>query len=171
MIHDRQGLSFGLETGDDLPGVHARLEDFEGDLAADGLGLLGHEDDAKTALADLLQELVRPDDCAGALGDRRIDRGDRGCGRAGNRRLHEAVRIIMGFEENFHALPKRIIVAAGFADLGRPLRGVALFQSGHEDRFGRLYVHRHGSFLESRHRGQCDETGQSSQKKMQNTQR
>ena len=51
----RQGLPLGLEAGDDLPAVHARLDDLEGDLALDGLRLLGHEDGAHAALADLLQ--------------------------------------------------------------------------------------------------------------------
>jgi phosphoserine / homoserine phosphotransferase len=35
MIHQRQGLAFGLEPGDDLPGVHAQLDDLRGDFAAD----------------------------------------------------------------------------------------------------------------------------------------
>ena len=38
-------------------GVHARLEDLEGHLAADRLLLLGHEDQAEAAFADLLQSL------------------------------------------------------------------------------------------------------------------
>ena len=35
VVHQRQGLALGLEPGDDLPGVHARLDDLQGDLAAD----------------------------------------------------------------------------------------------------------------------------------------
>ena len=42
-------------------GVHARLDDLQGHLAADGLGLLGHVDDAHAPLADLLQQLVGAD--------------------------------------------------------------------------------------------------------------
>ena len=76
MVHHRQGLPLGLEAGDHLPGVHARLDDLEGDLAADRLRLLGHEDDAKAAFADLLQQLVGADDRADAFGDGCIvDRG------------------------------------------------------------------------------------------------
>ena len=41
--------------------VHPRLDDLQRDPAADRLLLLGHEDDAHPALADLLQQLVRPD--------------------------------------------------------------------------------------------------------------
>src|SRR5206468_4042768 len=39
VVHQRQGLPFHLETGHDLPGGHARLEDLESHFAADGLGL------------------------------------------------------------------------------------------------------------------------------------
>ena len=41
------------------------LMHLEGDLAPDRLALLGHEDDAHAAFADLLQQLVRADDRAG----------------------------------------------------------------------------------------------------------
>ena len=58
MVHQGQGLPLGLEAGDDLLGVHARLDDLQRDLAADRLLLLGHIDDAKAAFADLLAELV-----------------------------------------------------------------------------------------------------------------
>ena len=37
MVHQRQGLPLGLEAGDDLPGVHARLDDLQRHLAADRL--------------------------------------------------------------------------------------------------------------------------------------
>ena len=39
----------------DLPCIHARLDDLEGDLALHGAGLFGHVDGAHAALADLLQ--------------------------------------------------------------------------------------------------------------------
>ena len=51
MIHQRHGLPLGLEAGDDLVGVHARLDDLERDLAADRLDLLGDEDQAEAAFA------------------------------------------------------------------------------------------------------------------------
>ena len=51
------------------PGVHARLDDLQGHLAADRLPLLGHVDDAHAAFADLLQELVAADEGAGPFGD------------------------------------------------------------------------------------------------------
>ena len=61
MVHHRQGLPLGLEAGDHLPRVHARLDDLERDRPLDRLGLLGHEDDAHAAFADLLQQLVGAD--------------------------------------------------------------------------------------------------------------
>ena len=67
MVHDRQGLAFGLEAGDDLAGVHARLDDLQRHLASDRLLLLGHEDGAHAPFADLLEELVRADHRARSL--------------------------------------------------------------------------------------------------------
>ena len=76
MVHHRQRLPLGLEAGDHLPRVHARLDDLQRDRPLDRLGLLGHEDDAHAAFADLLQQLVRADDRAGALRQwRLIERG------------------------------------------------------------------------------------------------
>ncbi len=62
MVHERQGLPFRFEPGDNLPGIHAGLDDLEGDLAAHRLFLFGHEDDAEAAFAELLEQLVRADD-------------------------------------------------------------------------------------------------------------
>jgi len=65
MVHQRQRLAFGFEAGDDLFGVHAQLDDLEGDAAADRLLLLGHIDDTAAAFADLLKEFVAADTVAG----------------------------------------------------------------------------------------------------------
>ena len=62
-----------LEAGDHLPGVHAGLEHFERHLAADRLGLLGHEHNAKSPFADLLQQFIRTDHHAGPLQDGLLD--------------------------------------------------------------------------------------------------
>ena len=67
MIHHRQRLPLGLEAGDHLLGVHARLDDLQRDPAADRLGLLGDIDDAHSPFADLLQQLVGADEGAGLL--------------------------------------------------------------------------------------------------------
>src|SRR6266852_4234271 len=70
MVHHRQRLPLGLEAGYHVLGIHARLEDFEGHLAAKRLLLLRHVHDTEAALADLLQQLVRTDECAWAFGER-----------------------------------------------------------------------------------------------------
>ena len=62
VIHQGQRLPLGLEAGDDLLGIHARLDDLERHLAPNRLRLLGHEDDAHAPFADLLQQLVGADD-------------------------------------------------------------------------------------------------------------
>src|SRR5207249_6688972 len=85
-------------SGDDLAAVHARLDDLEGDLALHGLGLLGHEDGAHAALADLLEQLVRPDHRAGALAERVINGGDR------TGRLQEAPETVVFPEQRPDAL-------------------------------------------------------------------
>ena len=55
MVHQRQGLALGLEAGDDLPGIHAGLDDFQRHFALDRLGLFGHINCAHAPFADLLQ--------------------------------------------------------------------------------------------------------------------
>jgi len=55
-----------------LPGIHAGLDELEGDLAAHGLVLLGDEDQAHAAFADLLQELVGADHRAGLFDEQRL---------------------------------------------------------------------------------------------------
>ena len=77
MIHQRQGLPLRLEAGDDLGRIHARLDDLEGDHSPDRLLLLGHVDHAEAAFADLLQQLVRPNDAANPFGRRVANDGRR----------------------------------------------------------------------------------------------
>ncbi len=78
VVHQRQRLAFRFETRDDVPRVHARLDDLERDPSLDRLVLLGEEDDAHAALADRLQQPVRADRRARPFSDRPIDGGDRG---------------------------------------------------------------------------------------------
>ena len=73
MLHDRQGLALGLETGDNLSGVHSRLDDLERHLAPHRVSLLGHEDASHAPFADLLEQPVRADHGAGTKGDPRSD--------------------------------------------------------------------------------------------------
>ena len=71
MIHERDRLPLGLETGDDVPRVHAELDNLERHAAADRLLLLGHVNDAATTLANFLQEFVALDAVPGFLADGR----------------------------------------------------------------------------------------------------
>ena len=61
MIHHGEGLPFLLKAGDHLFGVHPRFEDLQGYPAAHRCFLLRDPDDAKTAFAELLHQLVGSD--------------------------------------------------------------------------------------------------------------
>ena len=67
MIHHGQCLTFGFEPGDDLLGIHPQLDDLQGDLTRDRLGLFGHVNDPHTAHADFLKQLVAANDRAGTF--------------------------------------------------------------------------------------------------------
>ncbi len=64
MVHHRQRLPLGLEAGDDLPGVHSRFDDLEGDFSLDGFLLFRQVDHTHSAFADFLKQLVRADGAA-----------------------------------------------------------------------------------------------------------
>ena len=64
MIHEGQRLPLGVETGEDLPGIHAGLDDFQSDFPAKRLFLLGHINDPHSSLAENFLEFVRADHCA-----------------------------------------------------------------------------------------------------------
>src|SRR5260370_16745753 len=67
MAHNRQPLPFLLETGQTPPGVHARLDELEGDVALDRLSLPGGPDLAHAALAQLpLKDITAGNDDTGA---------------------------------------------------------------------------------------------------------
>ena len=90
MDHHGQGLTLGIEAGHDLPGVHAQLDDLQGDPPAQRPFLLGHVDDRHTPFTDLLEELVRPDDCARALDRGRWHASVAITGLGGGNQLHDA---------------------------------------------------------------------------------
>ena len=71
VVHHRQRLTFRLEAGDDLPRVHARLDNFERHATADRLLLFGHIDNSAPAFTDLLEKLVMADARAGLFFRRR----------------------------------------------------------------------------------------------------
>src|SRR5262249_44827786 len=61
MLHDSQGLPLAFKASDHLFAVHARLDDLERNVAADRLVLLRAVHNPHATLAELLDELVRPD--------------------------------------------------------------------------------------------------------------
>jgi len=61
MFHHRQRLTLGLETGDDILGVHAELDDFHCDAAANRFFLFGHVNHAAAAFAKPLKQFVAGD--------------------------------------------------------------------------------------------------------------
>ena len=111
MVHQGQRLALGLEAGDDLAGVHARLDDLEGDLAVDRLGLLGHEHPAKTAFADFLQQLVAADDGARPFADGLFFRRDDGL-------FEEIARPFVGCQQRFHLPAQSGVALAGGIKIG-----------------------------------------------------
>ena len=104
MVHHGQRLPLGLEAGDDLPAVHAGLDDLERDAAADRLVLLGHVDDAHAPFADLLEELVRPDAVAGPLAGRLVRPGE-----AVGAALEDAGGPVVGLEQPLDAPAQGVI--------------------------------------------------------------
>ena len=66
VVHQRQGLTFRLEAGQDVACVHPALDQLQRHLAADRPDLLGEIDRPHPPLADLLADLV-------TIGDDRID--------------------------------------------------------------------------------------------------
>ena len=58
MLHGGEHAALLLEAGEDLAGVHAALEELEGDFALDGVRLLGTPDEAEAAFAELFYEAI-----------------------------------------------------------------------------------------------------------------
>ena len=162
VVHQGQGLTLGLEAGDDLRAVHAGLDDLQGDLALDRLGLLRHEDGAHAALADLLQELVRADDRAGAFAEGDSGRLRPGHDRVGPRGPHGSGRPVQetaGFAVNLEKVPHLLlelgIPAAGFADVAVPLLRRQLADGMQKQFTGFLQVCWHGNTSLSVRHLQC----------------
>src|SRR5262249_34920816 len=139
--HQRQRLALGLEAGDDLTAVHARLDDLERHLAADGLLLLGDEDQAHAALTDLLHQLVRAEDRPGAFADGRLAGGDE----VGRRPFQEGAGPEMVADELLHLAAQLRIARAGFLQKRGTLLG-----GGDLDGLRKNGVWAHGRFPRTR---------------------
>src|SRR4051794_19233389 len=61
VVHQRQRLPLGFEPSDNLPGVHAQLDDLKGHSPLDWFALLGGPHRAEAALTELFQELEAVD--------------------------------------------------------------------------------------------------------------
>ena len=71
VVHQGQGLPLRLEPGQDLPRVHPRLDQLDGHLPADRLGLLGHQTAPIPPSPICSSSLYGPIDRAGPLAPRR----------------------------------------------------------------------------------------------------
>ncbi len=102
MIHDGQRLPLRLEPGDDLLGVHARLDDLQRHAPPHRLGLLGRIHHTAPAFAHALQKFVAPERLADGLIGRvsEVELDGRACrfGLGGQQRLGLLVRGKQGVE-------------------------------------------------------------------------
>ena len=118
MIHQGQGLPFGLEPRHYLASVHAGFDDLQGHLAAEGLFLRRHVHDAHAAFANLLQQLVGTD-----LGAGEFDTGAQS--RVDATPVGEAIRENYGpsspmKNHGFNSFPKCTIVTADLLQVVHP---------------------------------------------------
>ena len=67
VVHDREGLSLLLEAGDHGLGVHAGLDELEGDPLGEGLASLGDPDGTEATLAEGRDQRPGPDGVAAGL--------------------------------------------------------------------------------------------------------
>jgi hypothetical protein len=71
MVHQGQGLTFGLEASKDLFGVHPEFNDLESHFATDRFGLLGQVNDSHPTFTQYLQDSIGPNYLGGL--DRTIE--------------------------------------------------------------------------------------------------
>ena len=130
VVHQGQGLPFRFETGDDVLGVHAELDNLQGHLAADRLLLLGHVDHGHAAFPDLLQQLVPVDDRA-----RAFTHG--GCVErlraAQGWDLKEITGLLVCLEQGFEMRTQIDVAATGFVQVPSPLFRSLLLPCFRED--------------------------------------
>jgi hypothetical protein len=154
MVHHRQGLPFGLEPGNHLPGVHPQFDDLQGHLPPDGSfaiaqdacarrpeqcgprarRLLGHIHHRHPPLANPLQQLVPPNDRPGALFHHGLVRADIGIEHG---HVQKAGRIVV-LQKGLHAGQQSSVVAAGLQNISLPLTTVLTLDGDLEDRLFRI---------------------------------
>jgi hypothetical protein len=121
-------LPLGFKAGDDLSGVHARLDNLQRYRSVNGFALLGHEHHAHAAFTDLLQEPERADDRARAFGNGSID----GLSEPWARRLEPRAGGVVTLEERIDATAQGFVVATSLGHEFAPPLGLA-FQGGGKD--------------------------------------
>ena len=94
VVHQGQGLPFGLKSRQHLPGVPSRLNDLQGHEPPHGLLLLGLIDHPAPAFTDLLEQLIAANPVAGLLDHRRGMDNDR-CTQDGDIFQEKAVRALL----------------------------------------------------------------------------
>ena len=121
MIHHRQRLALRFEAGDHLLAVHSGLDDLESGAPADGSLLLGHVNHAHAALADLLEELVAADHCAGPFGDRAVGRWrERGSLIRVGWGVGQTTAGLMSPQQQFHLFSQGGIRSTGLGEVDVP---------------------------------------------------
>jgi hypothetical protein len=104
MVHEREGLTLGLESGDHGPGVHPQFNNLKRNPAAHGLLLLREVNHSAAALPDLFQKPVATQFIAGALASNRAKR------RWGH--LEKVTNLIMDLQKGKELRPQLRITAA-----------------------------------------------------------
>ena len=135
MVHQGQGLPLGLEAGDDLAAVHARLDDLERDLAADRL--------APARPCRRRPCRLRRSAAAACTGRRRSPGLLAGRlvrpGMAVGAALENAGGPVVGLEQALDPPAESLVAAARLVQERQPLGPGGLAQCGGEDR---LVTHR-----------------------------
>jgi len=135
VVHQRQGLPFGFEAGDDFTRVHAQLDDFEGHATPDRFLLLGHPDVPEAAGTDFLQQFVAAYAVALLFGQRvgrpvrrlgrragwsREQEGRAGCGL-----MQESAGLVVCRQQRLDFVPQAGITGASLIQVCQPFPGVA----------------------------------------------
>ncbi len=139
MVHERQRLPFRLEAGHDLACIHPRLDDFQRDLAANRLLLLGDKNQPHAPFTDLLHELVGADDAANPVAAARVTRGQRRrCGP-----IEPAVVGGVSAQKSLDAAPYLVVASACLIQIRLPRGRSVLLDRGKEYRTDLLRLNRH----------------------------
>src|SRR2546427_9404561 len=109
MVHQRERLSFSVESRNDAFRVHAWFDDLQGHPPTNRFLLLSHEDYTAAAFADLLQQVVTSYSIAGLFTDghsrQPFDR------QAVWRLLQECAGAPLNLEKDLHLGPQNLIAS------------------------------------------------------------